>query len=59
MSLKKFFNPESVAIVGASTKQGKVGHGILTSMIKGGYQGRIFPVNPNADKIEGLKWRNL
>ena len=55
MSLEKFFNPESVAIVGASHKQGKVGHEILTSMIKGGYQGRIFPVNPNADKIEGLK----
>jgi len=55
MGLEKFFNPESVAIVGASTRKGKVGHEILTSMIEGGYEGRIFPVNPNADQIKGLK----
>jgi len=55
MSLEKFFKPDSVAIVGASTKSGKVGHEILTSMIDAGYEGRIFPVNPNASEIKGLR----
>ncbi|UCG58320.1 MAG: acetate--CoA ligase family protein [Phycisphaerales bacterium] len=55
MSLESFFNPESVAIVGASRQKGKVGHEILTNMIGAGYEGRIFPVNPKADAIEGLE----
>ncbi len=55
MSLENFFSPESVAIVGASQKIGKVGHDLLTNMIEGGYKGKIFPVNPNADTIEGIK----
>jgi acetyltransferase len=55
MSLEKFFNPKSVAIIGASQKKGKVGYEILTSMISGGYEGQIFPVNHKTDTIEGLK----
>jgi acetyl coenzyme A synthetase (ADP forming)-like protein len=55
MSLETFFSPNSVAVVGASAKPGKVGREILTSMLKAGYPGRIFPVNNKADEIEGLK----
>jgi acetyltransferase len=55
MSLQSFFNPESVAIVGASRQKGKVGYEILTNLVAGGYPGKIFPVNPKADEIEGLK----
>lgn len=55
MALEGFFNPASVAIVGASQKKGKVGYEILTNMIKAGYEGEIFPVNNKADNIEGLK----
>lgn len=55
MGLESFFNPKSVAIVGASRQKGKVGYEILANMISAGYQGRIFPVNPQADTIEGLK----
>ena len=55
MELENFFNPGSVAIVGASRQKSKVGHELLASMIKGGYKGKIFPVNPKADTIEGLK----
>ena len=55
MSLEKFFNPQSVAIVGASQSKGKVGHEVLSSMIRAGYEGKIFPVNPGAKTIEGLK----
>ena len=55
MSLERFFNPKSVAIVGASQNKGKVGYEILTNMVNAGYKGTIFPVNPKADTIEGLK----
>lgn len=54
MSLKSFFNPKSVAIVGASSQKGKVGYEILRNMIDAGYKGKIFPINPKSDKIEGL-----
>ena len=54
MSLEPFFDPKSVAIVGASREHGKVGNEIVVSMIRAGYEGKIFPVNPKADSIEGL-----
>ena len=55
MSLQSFFNPQSVAIVGASREKGKVGYEVLVNMVNSGYEGRIFPVNRSADTIEGLK----
>jgi len=55
MGLESFFNPKSVAIVGASRQKGKVGHEILANIIGAGYKGKIYPVNPQADTIEGLK----
>ena len=55
MSLEIFFNPGSVAIVGASQTAGKVGYEVLTNMLAAGYKGKIFPVNNKAATIEGLK----
>jgi acetyl coenzyme A synthetase (ADP forming)-like protein len=55
MSLESFFNPKSIAIVGASRQKGKVGYEILENMKEAGYEGEIYPVNPKADTIEGLK----
>jgi len=55
MRLDHFFKPQSVAIVGASRSSGKVGYEILAGMIKAEYPGKIFPVNPTADEIQGLK----
>ncbi len=55
MSLEKFFNPKSVAIVGASRHRHKVGNGLLLRVINGGFKGEVFPVNPGAKTIEGLK----
>jgi len=54
MSFESFFNPQSVAIVGASQQKGKVGYEILKNMIDAGFEGQIFPINPNAQSIEGL-----
>ncbi len=55
MSLDLFFDPKSVAVVGASRQKGKVGHEIVAGLVSGGFPGDIFPVNPNADEVEGLK----
>lgn len=54
-SLKPFFYPRSVAVVGASRKQTAVGHRILESLRGGGFTGHIYPVNPHADDIMGLR----
>lgn len=48
-------NPRSVAIVGASRIEGKVGYAVLKNIIDGGYKGKVYPVNPQADSILGLK----
>ncbi|MHC4154362.1 MAG: acetate--CoA ligase family protein [Planctomycetota bacterium] len=55
MSLEKFFNPKSVAVVGAAREKGKVGYEVLLNLIRGGYAGKIFPVNPHAETLHGLK----
>ncbi|MEW5802224.1 MAG: acetate--CoA ligase alpha subunit [bacterium] len=53
--LEKFFSPQSVAIVGASREQGKVGHEIVKNLLLGGFSGRIYPINPKATCILGKK----
>lgn len=57
MSMELFFNPRSVAVVGASREKGKVGYEIVSNLVRGGFQGKIFPVNPKAEQIEGLRCR--
>ncbi|MBC7110007.1 MAG: CoA-binding protein [Archaeoglobi archaeon] len=52
--LEGMFNPDSIAVIGASRDVGSVGHSILMNLKKT-YRGRIYPVNPKADVIEGLK----
>jgi len=53
-SLKPFFEPGSVAIIGASRTPGKGGYNIIENLLRLGYEGKIYPVNPEAKKILGL-----
>src|SRR5271157_6147606 len=53
--LKRLFEPGSVAIIGASRNPEKVGHIILQNFIKAGYGGELYPINPNAEDILGLR----
>lgn len=53
-SLKNFFTPESVAVIGASSEPGKVGYDILFNLIDAKFQGKIYPVNPKAPEILGI-----
>jgi acetyl coenzyme A synthetase (ADP forming)-like protein len=53
-NIESFFDARSVAVVGASTNPDKTGHIILKNIIEGGFEGSIYPVNPNAGEILGL-----
>ncbi|MCY0868049.1 MAG: CoA-binding protein [Desulfurococcus sp.] len=52
--LEKMFNPQSIAVIGATPKEGKVGRVILEVLARR-FKGRIYPVNPGYDEILGLK----
>ncbi len=55
--LEAFFNPKSVAVIGASTSSEKLGYAVLENLVTGGYLevGTIYPINPKADEILGQK----
>ncbi len=53
--METFFTPKSVALVGASSSPGKIGNSILDSLANYDYKGKIYPINPKADKIFGRK----
>jgi len=53
--LDPIFSPQSVAVVGASTTSGKVGHDIFVNILKGGYQGTLYPVNPKAKSVASVR----
>jgi len=53
-SLEGFFDPKSVAVVGASHTQGKIGRIVFENFIHGGYRGRVYPINPNPVPIDGI-----
>ena len=48
-------NPKSVAIVGASTDSEKIASVILRNVIEGGYNGKIYPINPKYEEVQGRK----
>ena len=49
-----FFNAKSVAVVGASATSGKIGNGVLDSLINHQYKGCVYPINPQREEILGL-----
>ncbi|MFC1803358.1 acetate--CoA ligase family protein [Thermoproteota archaeon] len=55
LNIGKIFNPDSVAIIGASSNTEKIGHKILKNIINAGYEGKIYPINPRSSIILGLQ----
>ncbi len=49
--MEKFFNPKSIAIIGASRDHHKVGFVILKNLRDAGYRGKIYPINPKAKVV--------
>ena len=50
-----FFNPKSVAVVGASNVRGKIGFNLVEGLLESGFRGSIFPVNPKGGEVLGLR----
>ncbi|MCX5834759.1 MAG: CoA-binding protein, partial [Deltaproteobacteria bacterium] len=54
-SLDAIFSPKAIAVIGASTTPGKVGYDIFANILKGGYKGTLYPVNPAAKSILSMR----
>lgn len=53
--MREFFYPKSIAVVGASRDPKKVGNRVVNNLLSNKYGGKIYPVNPEAEEILGLK----
>ena len=53
-ALTKLMQPKSIAVVGASAQPGKIGYTVIENLLKGGYKGKIYPINPTATTILNL-----
>ncbi|MGH3327561.1 MAG: acetate--CoA ligase family protein [Streptomycetales bacterium] len=54
-AMNRIMKPRSVAVIGASSEDGKIGNSVMKNLVNGGYAGEIYPVNPKADEILGRK----
>lgn len=54
-NLEYAVRPKSVAIVGASQREGSVGKMVLDNVVRGGFEGAIYPVNPGYSELAGLR----
>jgi acetyltransferase len=53
--LEEFFQPSSIAVVGASGTAGKVGRVVLENILHSGFKGKVYPVNPSHEQVMSLK----
>src|SRR3989441_10010864 len=53
--VRPIFSPASIAVIAAPRHKGKVGYAILRNLLVNEFQGKLFPVNPNADSVQGIK----
>jgi acyl-CoA synthetase (NDP forming)/GNAT superfamily N-acetyltransferase len=53
-SLRPLLRPASVAVIGASRREGAVGHAVLRNLVKAGFPGPVYAVNPHATEILGV-----
>jgi acetyl coenzyme A synthetase (ADP forming)-like protein len=54
-SLRPFFEPESVAVLGASPRPGSIGGTVCRNIVEGGFAGHVYPVNRSAEAVAGLR----
>lgn len=53
--LRGLFYPQSIAVIGASNTKGKLGWNVFYNLLTHGYRGRLYPVNPNASEVQGVR----
>src|SRR5512135_1117156 len=54
-SMKAFFEPRSIAVVGASHRRGRIGSEIFHNLLSAGFSGEAYPVNSNATEVESQR----
>ncbi|MFW5862292.1 MAG: acetate--CoA ligase family protein [Spirochaetota bacterium] len=52
--MEQFFNPASVAVIGASAGEGKIGNVIMDSLVNHQFKGKVYPINPNREELMGV-----
>ena len=53
-SIQRLLYPRSVAVVGASNDAGKVGHAVFANLLRGGFDGTLYPINPESRHVGGV-----
>jgi acetyltransferase len=51
-NLDPAFRPHTIAVIGASEREGSVGTVVLRNVLAGGFAGAVYPVNPKYDKVQ-------
>lgn len=54
-AMNRIMKPKAVAVIGASSEDGKIGNSVMKNLVNGGYQGQIYPIHPKAEEIMGYK----
>ena len=54
-ALESFFTPASVAVIGATEREGSVGRTIFENLVHSSYHGQVFAVNPKRSELLGIK----
>ncbi len=54
-SIGRLLRPGSVAVVGASSDEGKIGHAVFVNLLRTGFEGPLYPVNPDARHVAGVR----
>lgn len=52
--LDKIFSPKSIAVIGASDTPGKIGYTLLKNLIGSGFEGVVYPINPNRESLQSI-----
>jgi len=52
-NIDRFFEPRSVAVIGASSKKGKIGYKLMDNIMSGDFSGELYPINPRGEEIFG------
>lgn len=54
-NLDRMFQPDSVAVIGATETENSIGNALMTNLDNGGFSGKIVPINPKYSKVHGIK----
>jgi acetyl coenzyme A synthetase (ADP forming)-like protein len=54
-AMTRIMKPKGLAVIGASSEDGKIGNSVMKNLVNGGYKGQIYPIHPKAEEILGYK----